>query len=112
MLWGSGYDTARAFVEVEHRGKILQSFWTEKNATQHLLKVPVKEEMRGGFTVRVTQVRDFGIGFDQEGPNVSGGLGLISMKERARIAGGTFTIKSELGHGTSITMEVPVAEPT
>lgn len=58
MLWASGYDTARAFVEVEHRGKVVQSFWTEKNATQFTLKVPVKEEMRGGFTVRVTQVRE------------------------------------------------------
>ncbi len=58
MLWGSGYDTARAFIEVEHRGKVLQSFWTEKNATQHVLTVPVNEGMRGGFTVRVTQVRE------------------------------------------------------
>ncbi|MBY0457947.1 MAG: hypothetical protein K2V38_11455, partial [Gemmataceae bacterium] len=58
MLWGSGYDAARAYIEVEHKGKILQSFWTEKNATQHVLKVPVKEDMRGGFTVRVTQVRE------------------------------------------------------
>ncbi|HEY1188659.1 MAG TPA: alpha-2-macroglobulin family protein, partial [Gemmata sp.] len=58
LLWGSGYDTARAFVEVEHRGKVLRSFWTEKNATQHVLKVPVKEDMRGGFTVRVTQVNE------------------------------------------------------
>lgn len=58
LLWGSGYEAARAFVEVEHRGKVVQSFWTEKNATQHVLKVPVKEEMRGGFTVRVTQVTE------------------------------------------------------
>ncbi|MBN9119881.1 MAG: hypothetical protein J0I06_12095, partial [Planctomycetes bacterium] len=58
MLWGSGYDTARAFIEVEHRGKILQAFWTEKNATQHVVSVPVNEQMRGGFTVRVTQVRE------------------------------------------------------
>ena len=28
-LWGSGYDRARAFIEIEHRGKLLQSFWTE-----------------------------------------------------------------------------------
>lgn len=58
MLWGTGYDTGRAYIEVEHRGKIVQSFWTEKNATQHTVKVPVKEDMRGGFTVRVTQVRE------------------------------------------------------
>ncbi|MCI0699867.1 MAG: hypothetical protein L0241_02115, partial [Planctomycetia bacterium] len=58
MLWGTGYDSGRVYIEVEHRGKILQSFWTEKNATQHVLRVPVKEEMRGGFHVRVTYVRE------------------------------------------------------
>ena len=47
MLWGSGYGEARAFIEVEHRGKILQSFWTEKNATQHLVKVPVNVSPAG-----------------------------------------------------------------
>ena len=29
MLWGTGYDAARAFIEVEHRGKIHQAYWTE-----------------------------------------------------------------------------------
>ena len=31
-LWGTGYDQGRAFIEIEHRGKILQSFWTEAGA--------------------------------------------------------------------------------
>ncbi len=58
MLWGSGYDTARAFVELEHRGKVLQAFWTEPGKTQQILKQQVNEGMRGGFTIRVTQVRE------------------------------------------------------
>ena len=58
LVWGSGYDQARAFVEVEHRHKILQSFWTEPGATQQVITVPVSEEMRGGFTVHVTMVRE------------------------------------------------------
>ncbi len=58
MLWGSGYDTARAYIELEHRGKVLQSFWTESGKTQQVLKQQVNEGMRGGFTVRVTQVRE------------------------------------------------------
>ncbi|MFM8271604.1 MAG: MG2 domain-containing protein, partial [Gemmata sp.] len=58
MLWGTGYDAGRAFVEVEHRGKVLQAFWTGEKATQHLLTVPVREDMRGGFTVRTTYVRE------------------------------------------------------
>jgi hypothetical protein len=57
-LWGSGYDQARAFLEVEHRGKIVQSFWTEPGATQQPIKQAVTEAMRGGFTLHVTMVRE------------------------------------------------------
>jgi hypothetical protein len=57
-LWGSGYDAARAFVEIEHRGKIVQSFWTDPQKTQVAVKQPVTPAMRGGFTLRVTMVRE------------------------------------------------------
>ena len=57
-LWGSGYESARAFVEIEHRKKLVQSFWTEKGATQLAVKQKIDEAMRGGFTLRVTMVRE------------------------------------------------------
>lgn len=57
-IWGSGYDSARAFIEIEHRGKLLQSYWTEVGATQVAIKQPVEEAMRGGFTFRTTMVRE------------------------------------------------------
>ncbi len=57
-IWGSGYDTARAFVEVEHRGKLLQSYWTKPGLTQVAIEQQVDEGMRGGFTVRTTMVRE------------------------------------------------------
>ena len=57
-LWGSGYDKARAFVEVEHRGQRLQSYWTDPSVTQKLIEQEVDESMRGGFTVRTTMVRE------------------------------------------------------
>ncbi|MBK8726346.1 MAG: hypothetical protein IPL96_09985 [Holophagaceae bacterium] len=57
-LWGTGYDQGRAFVEVECRGKILKSFWTAPGATQELIRQAVKEDLRGGFTLRVTSVRE------------------------------------------------------
>ena len=57
-IWGSGYETARAFVEVEHRGKLLQEFWTEPGVTQRSIKQAIDEGMRGGFTVRTTMVRE------------------------------------------------------
>lgn len=57
-LWGTGYDEGRAFVEVEHRRKMLQSFWTQAGQTQVQVKQAVTEAMRGGFTFRVTMVRE------------------------------------------------------
>jgi hypothetical protein len=57
-LWGTGYDSGRAFVELECNGKILKSYWTENDRTQSVIELPVDESMRGGFTLRVTSVRE------------------------------------------------------
>lgn len=57
-LWGTGYDKGRAYIEVEHRGKLLQAFWTDPAKTQVKVTQKVEEAMRGGFTVRVTHVHE------------------------------------------------------
>ena len=57
-LWGTGYETGRAFVEIEQRDKIIQRFWTAPGRTQQQIKLAVTEAMRGGFTLHVTQVRE------------------------------------------------------
>lgn len=58
LLWGTGYDRGRAFIEIEHRHKLLQAFWTEPGATQQVVRQAVTEALRGGFTVRTTMVRE------------------------------------------------------
>ncbi len=57
-LWGTGYDKGRAFVELECRGKLLRAWWTAASCTQEAIEQAVTEEMRGGFTVRITYVRE------------------------------------------------------
>ncbi|HQR42128.1 MAG TPA: hypothetical protein PLX97_05575, partial [Gemmatales bacterium] len=57
-LWGTGYETGRAFIELEYRQKIIQSFWTTTDKTQHLIKQGIDESMRGGLVLRVTYVRE------------------------------------------------------
>ena len=57
-LWGSGYDSARAYVEIIHRGKLLQKYWTKPGTTQTTIQQKVDDSMRGGFTVRTTFVRE------------------------------------------------------
>ena len=57
-LWGTGYDKGRAYVEVVHRNKTLQSYWTKPGTTQVQIKQAVDESMRGGFTIHITYVRE------------------------------------------------------
>lgn len=57
-LWGTGYESGRAFVELECDGKILQSYWTDPQRTQQLIELPITEGMRGGVTLRTTFVRE------------------------------------------------------
>lgn len=53
------------------------------------------------------EVRDNGRGFDPTGP-FPGHFGLHSMRERATKMGGTLTIESAPGRGTSLSVQVPL----
>ena len=57
-VWGSGYQRARAFVEIEHRGRWLARYWTAAERTQVQIKQAIEETHRGGLSVRVTMVRE------------------------------------------------------
>ncbi|MBX3423087.1 MAG: alpha-2-macroglobulin [Pirellulaceae bacterium] len=56
-VWGSGYQSARALIEIEHRGKMIRSYWTDANRTQSIIELPITEAMRGGVTLHVTFVK-------------------------------------------------------
>ena len=55
------------------------------------------------------QISDRGIGFDPAQPSKDAGLGLVSMRERVRLLGGTFTVESSAGQGTTIIAEIVVS---
>jgi signal transduction histidine kinase len=58
----------------------------------------------------VVEISDDGIGFDPTARTIrTRHLGLTSMRERAQAAGGTCTIRSAPGEGTTVRVEVPVA---
>lgn len=54
-------------------------------------------------------IEDDGVGFDAEDAQLSAGLGLISMRERIRLASGDFNITSRPGKGTVILARVPLS---
>ncbi|MBW8482935.1 GAF domain-containing sensor histidine kinase [Actinomadura parmotrematis] len=67
-------------------------------------------DVRLGATGRcvVLEVTDDGAGFEAGGAaNGDGGLGLASMRERARSIGGTLSLGAAPGEGTTVRVEVP-----
>jgi signal transduction histidine kinase len=56
-------------------------------------------------------VVDDGRGFDvANAARPSGGLGLLSIHERVRLAGGTVSIVSGLHQGTTVRVRIPIAK--
>jgi signal transduction histidine kinase len=56
-------------------------------------------------------IEDNGVGFevgDREDARDKG-IGIIGMRERAALVGGTLQIESQPGQGTSVFLEAPVA---
>jgi len=83
----------------------LRNVWRHSQATEAKIAVEFDERK-----TRIT-VSDNGKGFNL--PKSlgdlarDGKLGLAGMQERAQLIGGTLTAQSQLGHGASITIEVP-----
>ncbi|MBL9137904.1 MAG: hypothetical protein JNK85_18710 [Verrucomicrobiales bacterium] len=57
-LWGTGYPTGRAFVEVEHQHRLIRRFWTSPDATQQTISHALADIHRGGVTVHITFIRE------------------------------------------------------
>ena len=73
------------------------------NASEVVLWLKVEEESL------ILTVEDNGRGFDSELSKSQGGMGLSSMIERAEKIGGSLSIQSEPGAGTTVTVSVPLA---
>ena len=74
-------------------------------------RVSILVQRRGGEVLAV--VEDNGPGFDVEvvlnQPPGKRRLGIFGMQERARLVGGTLTIESETGEGTSVYLRLPLS---
>jgi two-component system CheB/CheR fusion protein len=80
-----------------------------RNVAKHAGKTHVKIILEGEKDRLHLEIKDLGQGFDHEGERdlPRRGLGLISMKERARLAHGSLSVTSALGEGTTVTADIP-----
>ena len=80
-----------------------------QNVAKHSRARHVKVELTAGADSIQLRVSDDGIGFRGHGIGENHGLGLVSMRERLRLAGGELSIWSRPSLGTQIEAVVPIA---
>jgi signal transduction histidine kinase len=85
--------------------ELLQNILKHARATEIILEISQKNNKY------IISVKDNGVGFNvenQRSGKIHDGFGLLSIKERLGSFKGNFYIKSELGIGTTATVEIPV----
>jgi signal transduction histidine kinase len=78
-----------------------------QNVAQHAGAHQVKVELNGTDREVHLRIRDDGCGFIPDQVKDKKGLGLISMDERARAVGGSFSIRSLPSEGAEVAVVVP-----
>jgi len=91
----------------DHALRILSEALT--NITRHAQATEVNVRFINQNQQLELDIRDNGRGFEPESATRSGHYGLLGMRERARLVGGTLNIKSEPGQGTRIRLQIPLA---
>jgi signal transduction histidine kinase len=80
------------------------------NVVKHAAAKRVRLELRATEVTLDLTVHDDGLGIDPERPNESGsrGYGLVGMSERAELVGGSVTVASRSGGGTTVRLSLPL----
>jgi PAS domain S-box-containing protein len=95
------------------KGVSLCLFRIVQEALHNAVKYSGTRQYRVALTGSAEEVRlsveDRGSGFDVEQARRNGGLGLVSMQERANLVHGRFEIASRPEAGTTVTVTVPLA---
>jgi signal transduction histidine kinase len=79
-----------------------------QNIAKHACADSVSVALIGGARSIELSIRDNGRGFDASTHKHGSGLGLVNMAQRAKIAGGSFEIKSHPNQGTGTRVSIPL----
>lgn len=78
------------------------------NVLRHSKATQVKATLNASHELLILHIADNGIGFNAIENESKKTLGLLGMKERTLIMGGTYEITSKPGNGTTVVITVPV----
>ncbi|HUN22922.1 MAG TPA: sensor histidine kinase [Anaerolineales bacterium] len=83
-----------------------------KNVTKHAAAANIWIRALLSEKEFVLEVEDDGVGFNlgelRESYDMQGSLGMVTMRERAELAGGELRVESTEGHGTIVQVVVPI----
>jgi two-component system, NarL family, sensor histidine kinase UhpB len=88
--------------------RILQEALTNVARHAHAGAVQIDLRERGRFLY--LRVKDNGRGINRTEASSPGSVGLLGMRERARLAGGTVTITGRRGRGTTVSLQMGLAD--
>jgi signal transduction histidine kinase len=107
-------DEAVAGLETSRQGMVF--FVAEEavnNARKHAEAEHIWVRMRRQAGALVMEIEDDGVGFNVGAVDASyaqrGSLGMVSMRERTELLGGTLSVDSAEGRGTTVRLTVPLA---
>ena len=80
------------------------------NVARHAKATQVAVRIAHDDGTIVVDVRDNGVGFDLPDKQIRHSRGMLGMRERAHLLGGTFSIASAPGQGTRLEIRIPVGD--
>jgi signal transduction histidine kinase len=81
------------------------------NVTRHAGATRVEIQLTCSDTTIDLAIRDNGRGITDEEVKRYGSLGLLGMKERVNLLGGTLEVVGKPGEGTTLSIQIPIIEP-
>jgi PAS domain S-box-containing protein len=80
-----------------------------RNVSKHSKAEKVFVKLEAVDSVVRLTVKDLGIGLVKDARESRTSIGIVGMKERARLVNGNLSLQSEAGEGTEVSLEVPVS---
>ena len=77
------------------------------NVARHSAASVVSVGLTAEGAIVLLTIEDNGVGFDAEGASEPGHQGLVNMRERADMLGGSMVVERPSGHGTRIVARIP-----
>jgi hypothetical protein len=103
ILWATGYDKGPVLIEAFQNGAAFKRAWMPAAQTQGVLRIPVDEKLRGGFTVLITTVKENRAYIAQERVNVPWSNKVLDLQWQ--------TFRSKLLPGQKETWSVRIRGP-